>query len=380
MQSLEFTSTYLIGIVVSFCLSIAAVYFLGTFGDETQPRRILLPLSFALFAPSSLLIRRVLGARVARSTERKGALLVIGSSEDAVQFHRSFCRMGDPHAIRFIDPCGKPTVRSSWMDQARPRSIPFGSAGSPSSDRATTQSSFRKPVRTPASLTQRLVDIHFHKIPVLTVEAFFETRWRRVYLHGVSPKWIFQEGFRLTSHSGSWQVKRLIDIGVSGAALILLFPLLVLIAAAILLEGRGPVIFRQDRVGLRGRVFSIRKFRTMRNTPEGDIYTRGGDNRVTRLGAFLRKTRLDELPQLWNVLRGEMSLIGPRAEWTKCAEIYEKEIPNYHLRHLVRPGITGWAQVNYPYGENLQDAIEKLRFDLYLHPSFLPAFGLEPDA
>ena len=118
----------------------------------------------------------------------------------------------------------------------------------------------------------------------------------------------------------------------------------------------------------------------MRNTPEGDIYTRGGDNRVTRLGAFLRSTRLDELPQLWNVLRGEMSLIGPRAEWTKCAEIYEKEIPNYHLRHLVRPGITGWAQVNYPYGENLQDAIEKLRFDLYLHPSFLPAFGLEPDA
>jgi lipopolysaccharide/colanic/teichoic acid biosynthesis glycosyltransferase len=144
-----------------------------------------------------------------------------------------------------------------------------------------------------------------------------------------------------------------------------LFPLLVLIAAAILLESRGQVIFRQDRVGLRGRIFSIRKFRTMRNTPEGDIYTRGGDNRVTRLGAFLRKSRLDELPQLWNVLRGEMSLIGPRAEWTRCAEIYEKEIPNYHLRHLVRPGITGWAQVNYPYGENLQDAIEKLRFDLY---------------
>ena len=366
MQSLEFTSTYLIGIVVAFCLSVAAVYFLGTFGDETQPRRILLPLSFALFAPSSLLIRRVLGARMARSTERKGALLVIGSGEDAVQFHRSFRRMGDPHALRFIDPCvetnspflldgpGSPAVDPRWGRR-------IALAGS----RYDAVILARNPSELPAPLTQKLVDIHFHKIPVLTVEAFFETHWRRVYLHGVSPKWIFQEGFRLTSRSGSWQVKRLIDIGVSGAALILLFPLLVLIAAAILLESRGQVIFRQERVGLRGRVFSIRKFRTMRNAPEGDIYTRDDDNRVTRLGAFLRKTRLDELPQLWNVLRGEMSLIGPRAEWTRCAEIYEKEIPNYHLRHLVRPGITGWAQVNCPYGENIQDAIEKLRFDLY---------------
>jgi lipopolysaccharide/colanic/teichoic acid biosynthesis glycosyltransferase len=274
--------------------------------------------------------------------------------------------MGDSHAIRFIDPCvetnspflldgpGSPAVDPRWERR-------IALAGS----RYDAVILARNPSELPTPLTQKLVDIHFHKIPVLTVEAFFETHWRRVYLHGVSPKWVFQEGFRLTSHSGSWQVKRLIDIGVSGPALIFLFPLLVLIAAAILLESRGQVIFRQDRVGLRGRIFSIRKFRTMRNTPEGDIYTRGGDNRVTRLGAFLRKSRLDELPQLWNVLRGEMSLIGPRAEWTRCAEIYEKEIPNYHLRHLVRPGITGWAQVNYPYGENLQDAIEKLRFDLY---------------
>ena len=118
----------------------------------------------------------------------------------------------------------------------------------------------------------------------------------------------------------------------------------------------------------------------MREAPEGDLYTRTGDHRVTRLGAFLRRTRLDELPQLWNVLRGDMSLIGPRAEWTKCAEIYEKEIPNYHLRHLVRPGITGWAQINYPLrrkppGRHREAALRPL-----LHPPFLPAFGLEHDA
>ena len=166
MQSLEFTSTYLIGIVVAFCLSVAAVYFLGTFGDETQPRRILLPLSFALFAPPSLLIRRVLGARVARSTERKGALLVIGSGEDAVQFHRSFRRMGDPHAIRFIDPCvetkspflldgpGSPAVDPHWERRINLVGARYDAIV------------LMKPLRLPASLTQRLIDIHFHKIPV----------------------------------------------------------------------------------------------------------------------------------------------------------------------------------------------------------------------
>jgi lipopolysaccharide/colanic/teichoic acid biosynthesis glycosyltransferase len=197
------------------------------------------------------------------------------------------------------------------------------------------------------------------------VDAFFESYWRRVYLRRVSPQWLFQEGFHLTRRSGTSHLKRLIDIIVSSAALLLLSPLLLLIAGAVRLESRGPAIFRQARVGLSGCVFTIFKFRTMREASDGDIYTRKGDQRVTRFGALLRKSRLDELPQLWNVLRGEMSLIGPRAEWVRCAQIYEKQIPNYHLRHLVQPGITGWAQINYPYGEGLQDAIEKLRFDLY---------------
>jgi len=107
-----------------------------------------------------------------------------------------------------------------------------------------------------------------------------------------------------------------------------------------------------------------------------DIYTRENDPRITRMGRWLRKLRLDELPQLWNVFRGEMSLIGPRAEWIKCAERYEKAIPFYHFRHLVKPGITGWAQVNYPYGESDEDAIEKLKYDLY----YIRHYSLKLDA
>ena len=154
-------------------------------------------------------------------------------------------------------------------------------------------------------------------------------------------------------------------------------PLLALAAVAIKLDSRGPVIFRQPRVGRNQRTFTLFKLRTMQigSEQKGD-YTAANDTRVTRVGRVLRATRLDELPQFFNVLRGDMSLIGPRAEWTRLVEQYEKTIPHYHFRHLVRPGITGWAQVNYRYGANTEDTIEKLMYDLY----YIRNFSLSLDA
>jgi exopolysaccharide biosynthesis polyprenyl glycosylphosphotransferase len=162
-------------------------------------------------------------------------------------------------------------------------------------------------------------------------------------------------------------LKRLGDIAVSAVLLVLAMPLLVATAIAIPLESRGPAIYRQERVGRNGRPFVLYKFRSMRTDAEsaGPQWAGEDDPRITRIGRFIRRTRIDEIPQVFNVLKGDMSFIGPRPERPHFVERLKKEIPFYNERHRVRPGITGWAQINYPYGASVEDAKEKLSYDLY---------------
>jgi exopolysaccharide biosynthesis polyprenyl glycosylphosphotransferase len=222
------------------------------------------------------------------------------------------------------------------------------------------------PDRLPRNFLNRLVAINFNVTPVYLLDAFHAREWQTVPLTTLSGKWALNEGFRLSQSATYSRLKRLIDIVAASIGLVLTSPVLFVVAVLIRLESPGPIIFRQKRVGLHERVFTIFKFRSMRDgSDKGPLYTMEKDNRITRIGGFLRKSRLDELPQLVNVLRGEMSLIGPRAEWDKLVCDYEEQIPYYHLRHLVRPGITGWAQVNYSYGASVRDAKIKLRYDLF---------------
>lgn len=166
------------------------------------------------------------------------------------------------------------------------------------------------------------------------------------------------------------ELKRLLDIVISAAALVFLFPVLALLAAAVKCGSRGPVFYRQERVGQGGRPFTIYKFRSMIHNAEaaGPRWSQGeADSRITRVGAFLRKTHLDELPQFWNVLKGEMSLVGPRPERPCFAGELQRLIPGYDERCRVKPGITGLAQVHYRYDASLADVKRKLRFDrLYI--------------
>ena len=173
--------------------------------------------------------------------------------------------------------------------------------------------------------------------------------------------------FSIVANRRSIFVKRLVDLLIAVPMAVLLAPLVGVLAILVKLDSKGPAFYRQDRVGLGGREFAVVKLRTMRVDAEeaGPQWATEDDPRTTRLGKFLRKTRLDELPQLWNVLLGDMSLVGPRPERRVFVEKLEKEIPFYSIRHAVKPGITGLAQVSYPYGATIEDAVWKHKYDLY---------------
>jgi len=172
--------------------------------------------------------------------------------------------------------------------------------------------------------------------------------------------------------------KRLMDIVLSIGLLFVLFPLLIVVGIVIKLESRGPVFYRQERVGLNGRRFKVIKFRSMVSDAEkqGAIWASKNDSRVTRVGTFIRKTRIDEIPQAINVLLGEMSFVGPRPERPEFVDLLEKEIPFYQDRHTVKPGITGWAQVEFEYGASVEDARIKHTYDLYYIKNFSVIFDL----
>lgn len=202
---------------------------------------------------------------------------------------------------------------------------------------------------------------------ISTVASFMETHFGQLPLD--DPETLRTLATRSSPRSlFSRAVKRLLDLSLSAVLLILMLPLLVLVALVVHLQDGGPSLFRQRRVGLNGREFTLLKFRSMRMDAEADGVARWaarGDSRVTRFGRILRLYRLDELPQLLNVLRGDMSLVGPRPERPEIAREIASRIPLFELRHLVPPGLTGWAQVNFSYGASVEDAVEKTRYDLY---------------
>jgi len=196
---------------------------------------------------------------------------------------------------------------------------------------------------------------------------FYEKQTGRVPVSDLRPSWlIFSDGF--VHHSQAQAAKRAIDLLVATLTVLATLPLMALIALAVKLDSPGPVLFRQQRVGRHGRIFVLKKFRSMHIDAEqasGAVWASRADPRVTRMGRFLRHSRLDELPQVFNVLRGEMSFIGPRPERPEFVHMLEQRIPFYRERLAVKPGITGWAQVRHQYTASVNDTLEKLEYDLY---------------
>jgi exopolysaccharide biosynthesis polyprenyl glycosylphosphotransferase len=213
---------------------------------------------------------------------------------------------------------------------------------------------------------QELLSLRFRGIVVEEDGTLRERIYGKIQLDGLRPSnFLYSEGFRIRATQQF--TRQVVSICVAGFGLLLFLPFFPLVVLAVKLSSKGPIFFCQTRVGMGGRNFEVVKFRTMFTDAEsgGAKWATKNDPRVTRVGMFLRKSRIDEIPQLWNVLRGDMGFVGPRPERPEFVAWLTEELPFYYLRTLIRPGLTGWAQVRYGYGATLAETKEKLEYDLY---------------
>ena len=376
MISLDYTSLHTIALVNSLIATLLMTYVIMPSGFELQSSRIVIALSYIVLVPLTLSYRRLV---YQRSSYIRGtrSLVFLGDAASSRAFQQECARLGSTQPVIYSIVTSPSHVPWKLDEPSQLQLRPFADVLEEiQQDRLMVEAIILRESspELPEDISQTLVELYFGGVPTYTLELFHQVYWRKIPLYRLNQTWLFQEGFQIAREPVFERLKRAGDIAFALLGLIVTAPVILLGGFLAWLEDRGPFFFAQNRVGKNHAPFRLYKLRSMRSSPgEGDLYTRSDDERITRVGRLLRAARIDEFPQLWNVLRGDMSLIGPRAEWDRLVAKYEREIPCYHFRHLVKPGITGWAQVNYPYGENLDDTLRKLEYDLYYirHFSFV---------
>jgi sugar transferase (PEP-CTERM system associated) len=344
------------------CSVFAAHLIVGLFPDGEHYSAVLLE-SALLAGVAVVPIRSIVGSWI-RSNSLARRVMVVGTGSDALAVGQTLERTPGFSLLGYYPSADDDT-----------RSVPHSLVLSAAHTLEDTVQAYRVEEIVVAVREQRggalplshLLSCRLRGIKILDLHAFFERVTGQVPVESLKASWlIYGEGFRQ-----GWlrnTVKRAFDLGASLLLLIPGLPIMLLTAIAIRLESHGPVLFRQERVGLGGRTFKVVKFRSMQVDAERDGRARwasANDPRITRVGRFIRRTRIDELPQIFNVLKGEMSFVGPRPERPFFVAQLTEQIPFYGARHTVKPGITGWAQVRYSYGGSVEDAKRKLQFDLY---------------
>ncbi|MEK8024382.1 MAG: hypothetical protein RLY78_3296 [Pseudomonadota bacterium] len=319
----------------------------------------------AMLVITALILRRVvLGYWATKS--RAGARVLVFGAGPAAQMVGTTLRTADPLAtvVGYFPGPNEKSIAVPENERLTPTQSLIQTARALEVDEIIVALTERRSGSMPL---RELLDCKLSGIRVFDITTYFERMLGQIRVDFVNAGWlIFGDGF----NQGFYRtlVKRIFDIVCSSALILLALPVMLVTTVLIKLESKGPIFYRQERVGANSQVFKVTKFRSMRTDAEKDgkpQWATKNDSRVTRVGNFIRKTRIDELPQLFNVLAGDMSLVGPRPERPFFVEQLTNEIPYYAVRHSIKPGVTGWAQVRYQYGSTVEDSQEKLQYDLY---------------
>jgi len=344
----------IISLIIFFLISSAFFYFYSRFYSSITPRGNLI-LFLIIFAITTGIFRTLLEILVLGNLKEK--IIIIGKSPDFLKL-ASFLQAHEEYGFKIVRLFG-------LVDTNRIKKLVL--------EEKIKIAVLEENLIKNSSLDEILEILNLN-LSLETLDSFYENKLSKINLNSLSNIWLLTNLFK--NRSGIIQMfYSLFEKFLALIFLIILSPILILVSILILIFMGTPVIYKQKRVGKNNQIFTIYKFRTMTKDAEktGAQWSIIGDKRVTPLGQILRKTHVDEFPQLVNVLKGELSFVGPRPERPEFVEILQKEIPYYNLRHLVKPGITGWAQLNYPYASSIEDSFEKLQYDLFYlkHRNFL---------
>lgn len=332
---------------------------LGASAPAISPQPYLLGLSiFSLWA----VLQRFLVSTWVRSRAKQHTCLVLGESSSTTQFQKDYQSWNPLGNLVTFGPHMKSSTKSQSADLLASRSV-SGENTHLWSEVVVSQSADLS-----VKHIRELIQLKLEGVSVYRLGDLYEALWKKLPPALVQDTWLaFGGGFYLINNRAQLKIKRFFDILIASLLILFLSPLMLLTALAIRVESPGPFLYSQQRNGLNSQPFRIYKFRSMRRDAEkfGVQWAQKKDPRITKIGYIIRMLRIDELPQLWNVVKGDMSLIGPRPERPEFDVNLAGKIPYYSLRYLVKPGITGWAQVMYPYGASIEDAYEKLSYDLY---------------
>ncbi|MGL5836861.1 MAG: sugar transferase [Waterburya sp.] len=363
----------ILGIVATVTAVTSLVYITGLWGTQPIIGRGVLLISVGLFLIWAVVSRTIVDSWL-KNNQQSGRFLVLGDYQKVVEFSKEHRKLNSKtEFVSFADNFAtEGSYSSSRSSKAKGNAAVMERIGSLNS---TWKQQYWSGILIDGAernlseqMVRELMDMRLKGVHVYSIADFCEQFWQKIPPAYVQDDWFaFTSGFNILHNRIKAKLKHIIDIVMAAVMIMVSLPITLPIAIAIKLSSPGPIFYSQVRTGLNGKKFRVYKFRSMYRNAEskGIQWAKENDPRVTKIGSFIRLTRIDELPQLWNVFKGEMSLVGPRPERPEFDLQLREQIPYYDVRYLVKPGITGWAQVCYPYGASVEDAYQKVAYDLY---------------